>query len=370
MKTVLITGSSGFIGKNLAAHLSTKKEISVLEFNKSHTLQDLEVFVNKSDFIFHVAGVNRPKNEKEFNNINTGLTETIIEIVERSGRKIPILLTSSTQADQDNPYGKSKLEAEKKLMEWSEKSGSSVCIYRLPNVFGKWSKPNYNSVVATFCHNISHGIPVEISDPEKEITFVYIDNVLEEFYELLNSSLDVTKKYYEVERKFTISLGSLAEKIKFNSKISTTLQVPDFANLFDRFLYATYVSFAKESDFSYELETHHDERGWLAEFIKSENFGQIFVSSTEPGYTRGNHWHHTKIEKFLVVVGTEEIKLRNYGSDEVISYKVSPEKPTVVDMPAGYVHSIKNVGKTPMITLFWSDEILNKTKPDTYFEEV
>jgi UDP-2-acetamido-2,6-beta-L-arabino-hexul-4-ose reductase len=371
MKTALITGSSGFIGKNLYANLSLEEDVSLITFTKDNSLEDLKELVAKSDFIFHTAGVNRPETEDEFKLGNTDLTFLLVDAIEKTGKKIPIVFTSSIQAEEENPYGTSKKHAEEILKTFSEKYGSSVFIYRLPNVFGKWSKPDYNSVVATFCHNISHDIDIKISEPEKEITFVYIDDVIESFRELFMSTVKPGSfEFLKISRNYTVTLADLAKKIHTYKDIRSSLLLPDFRNPLERYLYATYTSFYKKDDFSYQLSTNRDDRGWLAEFVKSPTFGQIFVSSTNPGYTRGNHWHNTKIEKFLVVYGEGEIQLRNLGDDELITYKVSADSPTAVDIPAGYIHSIKNTGESQMVTIFWSDEILDMNKPDTHYEEV
>ena len=369
-KTVLITGSTGFIGKNLKARILTNNEYNILTFDKNDDIRNLEMLVEKSDFIFHIAGVNRPSNDNDFVKVNTNLTKDLIKHIKKCKKKIPVVITSSQQAELQNPYGVSKLEAENALIEWSDKTTNPVCIFRLPNVFGKWSKPNYNSVVSTFCHNIVTGKKIDISDPEKIINFVYIDDVTENFYNLLKSELNISKKYYDIPRIFTTTLQELADRIFELNNVRKTLKIPDLSDRFNKYLYATLTSFYETDDFSHDLQINGDERGWLAEFIKSESAGQVFISSTNQGYTRGNHWHNTKVEKFLVVSGEGRITLRKYETDEIIVYPVSDKKLTVVDMPTGYIHAIKNIGKKDLITLFWSSEILNKSEPDTYFEEV
>ena len=371
MKTVLITGSTGFIGRNLSATLEQDKEISLLHFNRSNSLEELDALIKQSDFIFHLAGVNRPKVESEFDQGNRELTERILKSITDSGRKVPILITSSVQAELDNPYGKSKKAAEDATILWSKENGSKAYVYRLPNVFGKWSAPQYNSVVATFCNNIAKGLDITINDPKTIITLVYIDDVVEEFIKVLKSSDKIQgEEFRSIPREFKISLDELVKKIYFFKNNRNDLINPNFEDIFDRFLFATFTSYLDQEDFGYNLEMKRDDRGWLAEFIKSHQFGQIFISRTKPGISRGNHWHHTKIEKFLVVEGEAEIKLRNYGTDKLVSYKVSGDDLKVVDMPAGYVHSIKNTGSKDLITIFWADEIFNPDKPDTYYLEV
>jgi UDP-2-acetamido-2,6-beta-L-arabino-hexul-4-ose reductase len=370
MLNILVTGSSGFIGKNLCAQLELNDQINVLKFTKKSTLIDLKNHIKKADLIFHLAGVNRPVDKAEFTTGNLHLTQSIIKIIEKSDKKTPLVISSSIQAESNNDYGVSKKSAEDELINWSKTSGSQIYIYRLPNVFGKWSKPNYNSVVATFCNNIANNLPIKIDEPDKELSLVYIDDVITEFVKIINDELLTDKIFYEIPRTFKFTLQELVDKINNFKTIPETLLVPNFSSAFDRFLYATYTSYLNTDKFSYNLDTISDERGWLAEFIKSKEFGQIFVSCTKPGFTRGNHWHHTKIEKFLVISGEGIIRLRQLESNDIISYKVSGKSLEVVDMPAGYVHSITNSSDRDMITIFWTDELFNSNKPDTNYQEV
>lgn len=371
MKTVLVTGSSGFIGKNLCSRLDLDEKIKVLHATRESSSEDLRECVAKADFIFHLAGVNRPRSEEEFDEGNRQLTEDILKYIDSSGKKIPLLITSSIQADSDNPYGRSKRAAEEAVFAWAEDTENQVFVYRLPNVFGKWSRPDYNTVVATFCNNIARNKDIQVHDPDAKLNLVYIDSVVESFLQVMNSQeCEKEKDYCTVSPVFEITLGQLAHKIQTFREIRDTLVVPNLEDELDRFLYATYTSFLPENKFSYKLDMKTDNRGWLAEFIKSEQFGQIFISKTKPGISRGNHWHHTKIEKFLVIDGDAVIKFRHIISGEELSYGVSGREPEVVDIPAGYAHSITNIGKSELITVFWADEILNTNKPDTYFEEV
>lgn len=371
-KVVLVTGSDGFIGRNLCSRLEIEKDVKILRFNKTNTKKDLETYLKKSDFIFHLAGANRPKDEKEFDTVNRGLTENIIDLLEKNNKKTPILMTSSIQAELDNPYGKSKKAAEDALLKFSKLKKTPLYIYRLPNVFGKWCKPNYNSVVATFCYNISHNLPITISDPKNEVNLVYIDEVISDFIKAFNGKTKPHKDgYCYIPRSFKITIQELKDNIESFRSSRTTLVIPNHDDDFIRYLYATYTSYLAENDFSYKLNTNIDDRGWLAEFIKSNQFGQIFISKTKPGITRGNHWHHTKIEKFLVVDGTAMIRFRKINdSKKIISYTVTGNDLTVLDIPAGHTHSIINIGNTDLTTIFWADEIFNKDSPDTYFEEV
>lgn len=371
MKAVLVTGAAGFIGKNLCATLEQDKEIEILRFDRKGTLNELAAYVKKAEFVFHLAGINRPKNEAEFDEGNRGLTQELLDILAEGGKRTPVAMTSSIQAELDNAYGKSKKASEEALFAWSENSGNPAYVYRLPNVFGKWSRPEYNSVVATFCHNIANGLPIKINESATELELVYIDDVVKELVAAMNGSANFEDDgYCYVKRKFKTSLQELAETIYSFVDARDQLVVPNLEGYFERFLYATFTSFYSPDNFGYELKMRYDERGWLAEFIKSSQFGQIFISRTKPGITRGNHWHNTKIEKFLVIDGEAEINFRRVNSEEVIKYQVSGKQLKVIDIPAGYTHSITNTGSNDLVTLFWADEIFNPEDSDTYFLEV
>lgn len=370
---VLVTGSSGFIGKNLCSELRLHEDVELLTFSHNQSVDELPGLILDADFIFHLAGVNRPESEADFEKENTGLTEQIIQVLRSVNKKTPLLITSSTQADLDNPYGKSKLAAEKAVFGWNKESDAPVYVYRLPGIFGKWCKPNYNSVVATFCNNVVNNIPIEISDPSRVITLAYIDDVVDDFIRHLGPIQDSTNysTQQSVSRTFDVNLGDLGDRIKTIHRIRTNLVVPNLEDLLNKFLYATYISYLPRDNFSYSLTKNTDNRGWLAEFIKSNQFGQIFISKSKPGITRGDHWHKTKIEKFLVVEGEAEITFRNkIDNQDILRYKVSGDDMTVLDIPTGYVHAIKNIGDSDLVTLFWANEILNKEKPDTHYEKV
>lgn len=373
MKTVLVTGSNGFIGRNLTVRLRELKDIKVKSFNIEDNLDTLNKHIVDSDFIFHIAGVNRPEKEDKFEKVNTGLTRKIIKMLDKIDKKIPIVITSSIYAKLENPYGKSKKMAEDELINYANKNYVPVYIYRLPNVFGKWSKPNYNSVVATFCYNISHNLDIYISDPLKEIELVYIDDVISEFISLLTKkNIDFHKYYYTIERSFKITLQGLADRIYQIKKNRNNFLVPDLSDLFTKFLQATYLSYLDKNDFSYPLQQKDDNRGSFVEVIKSNTFGQISISKSYQNITRGNHYHHTKYEKFIVIKGSAIIKLRNLFNDEITTYYVSDKKLEVVDIPPGYTHSIKNIthGDGKMILLIWANEVFNPENPDTYQCEV
>lgn len=371
MKAVLVTGSSGFIGKNLNEGLKRFGNIEIKLYDIEDSIDRLTEHLKKVDIVFHLAGVNRPKNDAEFEIGNVNLTKTIVTILEKNKRNIPIVLSSSTQATLDNPYGASKRKAEDLLIEYSRRNDAKIYIYRLANVFGKWCKPNYNSVVATFCYNISHDIDISISDIERQIELVYIDNVVDEFLNIFSQKGENKDEYYhKINRTFEITLGDLAEKIYELRDIRKTLIIPDLSDDFMRCLYATYLSYLDKNDFSYKLDLKTDQRGSLIELIKSNHFGQIFLSSSHKDVIRGNHYHNTKIEKFCVIKGKAVVKLRHIFEDEVFSYYVSGENIEVVDIPPGYTHCIENLGDGEMIVLFWANQIFDPKKTDTYFEEV
>lgn len=371
MKKILVTGSNGFIGRNLIEGLKRQENIDIKKFDIGNDMKALNSYLAESDYILHLAGVNRPKKIEEFEIGNVILTNTITDRLEKLNKRTPIVFSSSVQAGLENPYGISKKKAEDILIGYSTRTKTKVYIYRLPNVFGKWCRPNYNSVVATFCYNISHGLDISISDPDKEIELVYIDDLVNEFIKLISDdSNDINKTNYKIERSFRIRLGELAEKIYQFRDIRKTLIVPDLSDDFMKCLYATYFSYLEKDDLSYKLELKSDHRGSLAELLKSNHFGQIFISKSHKGVFRGNHYHNTKVEKFCVIKGKAEIKLRHILEDESVTYCVSDENIEVVDIPPGYTHSIKNLSNDDLIVIFWANEIFNPQNPDTYLKKV
>jgi UDP-2-acetamido-2,6-beta-L-arabino-hexul-4-ose reductase len=367
---ILITGSSGFIGKNLIEALLRRENINLFYFDKDDTFETLQSHLEKADFVYHLAGINRAEREEDFEEGNVRLTKKVVNILSELNRPIPIVISSSTQAELDNVYGISKKRAEEVLIEYSKSYNAPICIFRLPNVFGKWSRPNYNSVVSTFCYNISHNLDITITDESKEINLVYIDDVINAFISLLDKELDVNKYYYNIDKIFKITLGELAKIIYEFKAIRETSIIPDLSIELIKDLYATYLSYLEPDDFIYPLATKTDSRGTLFELLKSRHFGQIFISTTKEGIIRGNHYHNTKVEKFCVIKGNALIELRHIFNDNIISFNVTEEDYKVVDIPPGYTHSIKNVGKEEMIVLFWASEIFDPDKPDTYYEKV
>jgi UDP-2-acetamido-2,6-beta-L-arabino-hexul-4-ose reductase len=370
VKKVLVTGSSGFIGKNLVIALRRRADIEVNEFEIADGQERLEKVISRGvDVIYHLAGVNRPEDVKEFVRGNVDLTAALARLVKLSGHRTGIVFSSSTQAELDNPYGSSKREAENVLRAHAADTGLPVVIYRLPNVFGKWSRPDYNSVVATFCHRASRGLELKVDDPARVITFVYIDDVVEEFVRHVDHPEMGTRGGegpLSVSPAYPIPVGALADRIRGFSESRSTGVLPSFEDPLTRCLYATYLSYLDENELSHSLLVRRDERGWLSEVLKSRSFGQIFFSETKPGITRGNHYHDTKAEKFCVVKGEGLIRLQHLVDGRTVEYHVSGTAPCVVDIPPGYAHSITNVGESEMLTLFWADEIFDQARPDTY----
>lgn len=364
---ILITGANGFIGKNLICALATRRtDCMVLPIDIESTSADLASALAKADFVFHLAGVNRPEDEREFQIGNADFTTQICHQLLALKRTAPLVVSSSVQALLNNPYGVSKLKAEDAVRDYGARSGARAAIYRLKNVFGKWSRPNYNSVVATFCHNIAHNLPVQISDPDRELDLVYIDDVIRYFLRELETGNKNGLKYVEVEPAYKITLSALAELIRSFRQIRSTLHVPDFGDEFARKLYGMYLTYLKPDNFAYNLERKEDNRGSLAEFVKSYPFGQIFVSRTHPGITRGNHYHDTKTEKFLVLEGEAVIRFRHVRTGDLIEYRVAGRDLRVVDIPPGYTHSIENIGAGELVTLFWSPEVFDPSRTDTH----
>lgn len=370
MKRVLITGSEGFIGKNLSLALSRHANIGVEQATSSDSEQSLRNKAATADFIFHLAGSNRPVEVEDFQRVNVDVTRAIVEAMQkRPDKKQTILFSSSIQAEVDNPYGRSKRRAEELISALAGEEHKQVRIYRLPNVFGKWSRPNYNSVVATFCHNISHGLPITISDPDRPLELVYIDDVVSEWVNRLNGE-DSRELFWHVEPILRCTLGGLAHRIQAIHDMREQLHVPDLSDRLNFALHATYTSFLDETDLARNVQLRTDERGWLFELTKSPTFGQVFVSTTKPGVTRGNHYHDSKIERFCLVKGKGLIRFRKLESDHVIEYPVDDTEIKTVDILPGYTHSIENIGDSDMIVLFWANEIFDPASPDTHFVKV
>lgn len=367
---ILVTGSNGFVGKNLISELKNRGYEDIYEFNRSTDINLLDKYTKECDFVFHLAGVNRPKDDSEFMKGNFGFTSTLLNKLKINNNKCPILITSSIQAELDNSYGKSKKACEELIFNYSQEQNIKTLVYRLPNVFGKWCKPNYNSAIATFCNNIANNLEIKINDPEVIMNLVYIDDVVDELINALNGNENKIDRFCEVPVVYKIKLGKIVDMIYSFKKSRENLTLPNLNNEFEKKLYSTYLSYLSSKDFSYPLKMNHDERGSFTEFIKTNDRGQFSINISKPGITKGNHWHHTKNEKFVVVSGEGLIQFRKINSDEIIEYYVSGDKLEVVDIPVGYTHNITNCGDKDMVTVMWANEIFNPNKPDTYFLKV
>jgi len=367
---ILVTGAKGFVGTNLIATLEQMKDIEIYQYDVDTDPALLNTYTKDCEFVFHLAGVNRPQKEEEFKTGNAGFTNSLLNSLKENKNNCPVLITSSIQAALDNPYGRSKKEAEDLLFDYSKATGSKVLVYRLPNVFGKWCRPNYNSGVVTFCHNIAHDRPIKVNDPDVILNLVYIDDVVEEMIRALHGNETREGDFCKVPVVHTIRLGDIVKLIYSFKNSRSDLSIPDMEDDFTKKLYATYLSYLPEDQFSYPLKMNVDNRGSFTEFIRTTERGQVSINISKPGITKGNHWHHTKNEKFLVVSGRGVIRFRKVGSDEIIEYHVSGDKLEVVDIPTGYTHNIENLGDTDMVTIMWANECFDPEKPDTYYLEV
>ncbi len=370
MKKILITGARGFIGRNITAAFMENKDVTLFLYDIEDELYALKQFILESDFIFHFAGINRPKEDEDFEG-NLGSLQAVLQICEEEKKFVPIVLTSSIQADYDNPYGLSKKKAEEALIKFGMDNDVKVFVYRLKNVFGKWCRPNYNSAVATFCHNIANCKDITISDRDNIVNLVYIDDIIAEFTKLpFMTFYERERFYHEIDTFYSKTLGEITDTLyKFHSSRETLL-LPNMEDEFQKKLYSTYLSYLPKDRFAYDLNMNVDARGSFTEFVKSDERGQVSINITKPGITKGNHWHHTKTEKFLVVSGKGVIRFRQINSDEVIEYFVSGEKLQVVDIPPGYTHNIMNIGSTEMVTVMWANEKFDPENPDTHYLEV
>lgn len=370
-KTLLITGAGGFVGRNLVATLHAMGCRDLLLFEKDDTAETLADYCRRAAFVVHLAGINRPKDPSEFYSGNAGLTDTMLHLLAESGNKAPVLVTSSIQAALDNDYGKSKKQAEDAIFAHGKTTGAPVYVFRMEGVFGKWCRPNYNSVVATFCHNIARGLPIEVRDPAYELPLVYIDDVIRCILDaMLSGEVECDAEgYCRIHPVHRVTLGHLAELINgFAEARRGSLAVPYLADgSFEKKLYSTYLSYLPTDQFAYDLNMHCDDRGSFTEVLRTPERGQVSVNISRPGIVKGNHWHHTKNEKFLVVQGEGVIRFRRIDCDEVIEYHVSGKKLQVVDIPCGYTHNIENVGSEDMVTLMWANECFDPDHPDTFY---
>lgn len=377
---ILVTGANGFIGKNLVETLKnirdgkdkTKNIIidDIFLFDLKNTLEELDRYSKECDYVINLAGINRPQNPKEFYDGNKGFIETLCCYLKKNSNKCPILVSSSIQVGKDNDYAKSKKEGEDYLKKFSRDNGNPIFIYRFANLFGKWCKPNYNSVTATWCYNVANNLNIQVNDPKVVLPLCYIDDVVNEIIECMSGKANYNGLYYEVSPIYEISLGELSKILKSFKYSRENLLIPDQSNELVKKLYATYLSYLPKDNFSYPLKMNIDDRGSFTEFIKTKEHGQVSINISKPHITKGNHWHHTKNEKFLVVSGSGVIRFRKIDEDNIIEYYVSAEKLEVIDIPIGYTHNIENLGDTDMVTVMWANEAFNPSKPDTYFKEV
>lgn len=378
---ILITGANGFIGKNLISVLESIRdgkdrttelspELSLMAYDCDTDPSLLDVFCQKADFVFHLAGVNRPKDANEFMEGNFGFTSTLLDTLKLYHNFCPVLISSSTQAALNNPYGISKKAGEELLFAYGEETGAKVCVYRFPNVFGKWCRPNYNSAIATFCHNIANGLPIRVDNRSAELTLVYIDDVVQELIRALCGNETHAGRYCRVPTEYKATLGEIVDLLYSFKASREDRSIPNMADGLTRKLYAAYLSYLPTNQFRYPLKMNCDDRGSFTEILRTVDRGQFSVNISKPGITKGNHWHHSKNEKFLVVSGTGVIRFRKPGETEIYEYYVNGDKLEVVDIPTGYTHNIENLGATDMVTFMWCSECFDPAHPDTIFLEV
>jgi len=365
---VLITGANGFMGKNLQLHLAERKDVEVICFTRNDDESQLLGLLKDVSFVFHLAGVNRPQNPQEFSTGNTNLAQKLCYAIASTGRKIPVVYTSSTQADRDNAYGVSKRAAEDALFELQRKHDVAVHVFRLPNVFGKWCKPNYNSVVATFCHNIARGLPIQVNDPAASLTLVYVDDVIERFIQLMDGAdRDLDANGFEsVSPQYTITVGYLAKQIKIFKENRSSLMTERVGSGLTRALYSTYVSYLPTEEFAYQVPQHGDSRGIFVEMLKTPDCGQFSYFTAHPGITRGGHYHHSKTEKFLVIKGHARFNFRHMQTGETYELLTCGDKAEIVETVPGWAHDITNIGNDEMVVMLWSNEVFDRSKPDTF----
>lgn len=380
---VLVTGAKGFVGKNLVAQLNNIKEgkarcygdlkiDAVYEYDIDSTIEELDAFCKDCDFVFNLAGVNRPQNQEEFMQGNFGFASTLLDTLKKHGNKCPVMISSSTQAALDNPYGESKRAGEQLMFSYAEETGAKVLVYRFPNLFGKWCRPNYNSAVATFCNNIANDLPIQVNDPKVVLNLVYIDDLVDEMIAALKGEENRKVEFCEVPIVHSVALGEIVEMLYKFKEQPQSLIVPEIPNnSFIKKLYSTFLSYFPKEKVAFPLKMNIDDRGSFTELLKSKNVGQVSINISKPGITKGQHWHNSKWEFFIVVAGHGLIQERKIGSDEVIEFEVSGDKIEAVHMLPGYTHNIINLSQTEnLVTVMWANEEFDANKPDTFFEVV
>ena len=366
---VLVTGANGFIGKNLVLRLRERVGIEVLTLIRGDGDSAWHAALTQADVVVHLAGENRPTDPAAFDAVNTGLTQRLCQILQSMGKRIPVLLSSSAQAEQDNPYGRSKLAAEEALAQLAKSNGNSVAIYRLPGVFGKWCRPNYNSVVATFCYNKAHDLPVQINDVQALVRLVYVDDVVNAFLQALDHP-SAGLSYPSVVPEYPITLGELSDQLDAFKNCRSGLVSERVGTGFARALYATYVSYLPVDKFAYSVPAHRDARGVFVEMLKTPDSGQFSYFTAHPGITRGGHYHHTKTEKFLVIKGHARFGFRHMLTNEVHHLETHSEQPQIVETVPGWTHDITNIGDDEMVVMLWANEIFDRDNPDTIASKV
>ena len=369
MSRVLLTGSSGFIGRNFSTYCSTGKDISIIPVDVGDRIDEVLENAGDVDAVVHLAGVNRPERQEDFFKGNAEFTESLLSMLANGRVAPPVIMTSSIQVHLDNEYGRSKLLAEDSVVRYSSLTGAKVAIYRLPNVFGKWCRPNYNSVVATFCYNAAHGLELVVHDDLRELELVYVDDVVKSIRRTIEdvcSPSSAVISYPEIPEKYTVSLGELAAVVRGFASTTHGGRIPELGSGLVKRLYSTYLSYLDSADLEYAVELKNDNRGWLFEFVKNEGGGQVFVSKSHRGVVRGNHFHHSKIERFCLVQGSAVIRLRRTDSSDVLSFPVDDSEIRVVQIPPGYVHSIECTSSQDAIVLFWANEPFDATASDTF----
>lgn len=380
---ILVTGAKGFVGRNLCAQLNNIKsgkakwykvpadDILVYEYDIDSDPAELDVYCKNADFVFNLAGVNRPQDPKEFMEGNFGFASTLLDTLKKYGNHCPVMISSSIQAELDNPYGESKRAGEQLMFDYSSETGAKVLVYRFPNLFGKWCRPNYNSAVATFCNNIANNLPIQVNDPNVTLRLCYIDDVVDELITALTGDEHREGKYCYVPVVHEVKLGEIVDLLNKFKEMPKTLGVPTVSDGFEKALYSTFLSYFPKEKFIYPVKMNIDPRGSYTELIRSEHNGQFAVNISKPGITKGQHWHHTKNEKFIVVHGRGLIQLRKLGTEEIIEFEVSGDNIQVVEMIPGYTHNIINLSQTEdLVTFMWANECFDHNRPDTYFEPV
>lgn len=367
---VLITGANGFVGRNLVSNLSLNKEIEIYKFDKDNTEEELDKFTKDCEFVFHLAGVNRPQNQEEFMEGNFGFTSTLLEYLKKNKNKSPIMISSSIQAELDNEYGKSKKAGEDLIFQYGKDNDVKVFVYRFPNVFGKWCRPNYNSVIATWCYNVAHNEEIRVDDSSKELILVYIDDVCNELIKCLDNQETKDGDYCVVPVTYKKTLGEISNLIKSFKENDRVIMVPSTGDVFTKDLYATYISYVPLEELVVDLEEHRDNRGVFCELVRTKEAGQVSISTTNPEIIRGGHYHNTKMERFIVVKGKAKIEFEHVIDHSKFEFEVSGDKLQYVTIPVGYQHSINNIGDDELVLILWANELFDPDIPDTYVMEV